>query len=134
MMMGLGQFVFSLDTLGYQDLQRQTQWRHPSNSRVGARAARQSIGPGDDAITLQGLLLPGLAGDIGSLDELREMGDTGASWPLVEGTGRVYGMFVIESLNEGQTFQFADGAPRRIEFTLALQRVDDDRTERVVAR
>lgn len=134
MMMGLGQFVFALDTLGYQDLQRQTQWRHPSNSRVGARAARQYIGPGDDTITLQGLLLPGLAGDIGSLDELREMGDTGASWPLVEGTGRVYGMFVIEALNEGQTFQFADGAPRRIEFTLTLQRVDDDRTERVVSQ
>lgn len=131
MMMGLGQFVFSLSTLAYQDLQRQTQWRHPSSSRVGAAPARQFVGPGDDTIALQGLLVPELVGDTGSLDELREMADTGAAWPLVEGTGRVYGFFVIESLSEGHTLFFQDGAARRIEFTLNLARVDDDRVERI---
>lgn len=131
MMMGLGQFVFSLSTLAYQDLQRQTQWRHPSSSRVGAAPARQFVGPGDDSIALQGLLVPELAGDTGSLDELREMADTGAAWPLVEGTGRVCGFFVIESLTEGRTLFFQDGASRRIEFTINLQRVDDDRVERI---
>lgn len=131
MMMGLGQFVFSLSTLAYQDLQRQTQWRHPSSSRVGAAPARQFVGPGDDSIALQGLLVPELAGDTESLDTLRGMADTGAAWPLVEGTGRVYGFFVIESLTEGRTLFFQDGASRRIEFTLNLQRVDDDRVERI---
>ncbi len=41
MLMSLGMFVFSLPTLAYQDMQRQTAWRHPSNSRVGSRAAHQ---------------------------------------------------------------------------------------------
>ena len=38
MMMSLGMFVFGLPTLAYQDMQRQTNWRHPGNSRVGTRA------------------------------------------------------------------------------------------------
>ncbi|WPP47693.1 phage tail protein [Pseudomonas sp. AN-1] len=131
MMMCLGQFVFSLSTLAYQDFQRQTQWRHPSNSRVGARPARQFAGPGDDTITLQGLLAPELTGSIESLDKLREMADTGSAWPLVEGTGRVYGLYAIEGLNEGRTLFFQDGAARRIEFTVNLVRVDDDRVDRM---
>lgn len=131
MMMCLGQFVFSLSTLAYQDFQRQTQWRHPSNSRVGARPARQFAGPGDDTIALQGLLAPELTGTMESLDTLREMADTGSAWPLVEGTGRVYGLYAIEGLNEGRTLFFQDGAARRIEFTVNLVRVDDDRVDRM---
>ena len=129
MMMSLGQFVFSLGTAAYQDLQRQTQWRHPSSSRVGVRPARQYAGQGDDSITLQGLIAPEVSGKIESLDTLREMGDAGSAWPLVEGTGRIYGQYVIEGLTEGQTLHFPDGAPRRIDFSLSLQRIDDDQAE-----
>jgi phage protein U len=131
MMMAFGQFVFSLDTLAYQDLQRQTSWRHPSNSRVGARPARQFVGPGEETMNLNGLLLPGFAGDTGSLDELRAMGAAGAAWPLVDGTGIVYGQFVIESLNETRSLFHRDGSARRIEFQLQLARVDDDRIDAI---
>lgn len=131
MMMALGQFVFSLDTLAYQELQRQTKWRHPSNSRVGARPARQFAGPGDETMHLNGLLLPGLAGSTVSLDALRAMGDTGSAEPLVDGTGTVYGQFVIEALNQTASVLRRDGTARRIEFQLQLTRVDDNRTTQV---
>lgn len=131
MMMAFGQFVFSLGTLAYQDLQRQTSWRHPSTSRVGARPARQYLGPGDESINLSGLLLPDFAGHPGTLDELRAMGAAGAAWPLVDGTGIVYGLFVIESLNETRTLFYRDGQARRIEFQLQLARVDDDRIDAI---
>ncbi|MOA68720.1 Phage P2 GpU [compost metagenome] len=52
------------------------------------------------------------------------MADTGLSWPLIEGTGFIYGMFVITSLSKTRTVFFKDGAARRIEFTLSLKRVD----------
>lgn len=133
MMMCLGQFVFSLSTLAYQDFQRQTQWRHPSNSRVGARPARQFAGPGDDTITLQGLLVPELTGSQDSLDQLRAMAATGSAWPLVEGTGRIYGLYAIEAINEGKTLFFQDGAARRTEITINLVRVDDDQVDRMGA-
>lgn len=125
MMLSLGQFVFSLDTLAYQQLQRATDWRHAANSRVGARAASQFVGPGDDKITLNGVLLPELAGKRTSLDTVRDMGGQGAAWSLVDGNGVVYGAFVLLSVNETSTLFFADGTPRRIEFTLELRRVDD---------
>ena len=129
MMHSLGMFVFSLSTLAYQELQRQTNWRHASNSRVGAPPALQFVGRGDDTITLPGIILPELAGSVLSLDALRLMANTGKAWPMVEGTGRIYGLWVIESLSETKTVFFRDGTPRRIEFTLTLKRTDDDRID-----
>lgn len=125
MMLALGMFVFSLHTAAYQEMQRQTDWRHPSSSRVGAQPARQFLGRGDDAITLPGVILPELAGSALSLDALRLMADTGKAWPMVEGSGRIYGLWVIESISETRTLFFRDGTPRRIEFTLSLKRIDD---------
>ena len=125
MMMALGMFVFSLETLAYQEFQRQTDWRHGSTSRIGTNPARQYLGRGDDSITLPGVLLPALAGSPLSLDTLRMMADTGKAWPLVEGTGRILGIWVIEDISETRTLFFRDGAARRIEFTLKLARIDD---------
>jgi phage protein U len=125
MMMALGLFVFGMHTVAYQELQRQTDWRHPSTSRVGTNPARQFLGRGDDTITLPGVLVSGLAGTQISLDTLRKMADTGKAWPLIEGTGRIYGIYVIESISETRSYFFKDGAARRIEFNLTLQRVDD---------
>lgn len=129
MMMALGMFVFSLRTAAYQELQRQTDWRHASNSRIGAAPARQFVGRGEDAITLPGIIFPELAGSALSLDAIRLMANTGKAWPMVEGTGRIYGLWVIESLSENKTIFFSDGTPRRIEFTLSLKRTDDDRID-----
>jgi phage protein U len=129
MMMALGLFIFSLETLAYQEFQRQTHWRHGSTSRIGTNPARQFLGRGDDSITLPGVLLPALAGSALSLDTLRTMADTGKAWPLIEGTGKIYGIWVIESLSETRTLFFKDGAARRIEFTLQLTRIDDGRLD-----
>ena len=129
MMLSLGMFVFGMSTLAYQEFRRQTEWRHASTSRIGAPPARQYIGRGDDSITLPGVLVPELCGSTLSLDTLRLMADTGKAWPLVEGTGRIYGLWVIESLEETRTLFFQDGAARRIEFTLSLKRLDEGRAD-----
>ncbi|MBA1187553.1 phage tail protein [Pseudomonas entomophila] len=129
MMLALGLFVFSLPTLAYQEMQRQTAWRHASSDRVGAQPALQFLGRGDDTITLPGVLMPELAGSTLSLDALRHMADTGKAWPLVEGTGRLLGLWVIDGLSETRTLFFRDGAARRIEFSLSLRRVDDGKVD-----
>ena len=129
MMMALGMFVFSLETLAYQEFQRQTDWRHGSTSRIGTNPARQYLGRGDDSITLPGVLLPGLAGSPLSLDTLRMMADTGKAWPLIGGTGRIYGTWVVTSISETQQIFFEDGTPRRYEFTINLKRIDDGRID-----
>jgi len=129
MMMTLGLFVFHLRTLAYQEFQRQTAWRHPTQSRIGVAPTTQFLGKGDDTITLSGTLMPELAGSTLSLSALRLMADQGMAWPLIEGTGMIYGLFVIESLSETRTVFFKDGAARHIDFTLNLRRVDDSAIE-----
>jgi phage protein U len=125
MMMILGMFVFSLPTLAYQELQRQTEWKHPNTSRVGARDAHQFTGKGDDTITLSGWIAPELTGSVYSLDALRLMADTGKSWILIQGTGRIFGSFVITSMTEGRTVLGQDGDAGRIEFSITLKRTDE---------
>lgn len=128
-LMTLGLFVFDLPTLAYHQLQRRTTWRHATSERVGARAAGQFVGPGEDDITLTGMLAPIAFGDPGSLDDLRAMGDSGQAWPLVDGAGRVYGAFVIAGLDETQRSIMDNGVARISDFTLSLRRMDDDLPE-----
>lgn len=129
MMMALGQFVFSLETAPYQNFQQQIGWRHPSNNRVGRRPARQFLGQDDETISLDGVLLPELTGGDNTLEQLSAMGNAGAAYVLIEGTGRYYGMFVMEGLTVTRTYFFQDGKARRIEFSLKLARVDDEEEE-----
>lgn len=128
MMMALGLFVFGLRTVPYQQLQRQLTWRHPSNSVVGLRPKRQFVGPGDETITLTGVLYPSITGGKISLDTLAMMAEDGKAWPLVEGTGVYYGLYVIEEISETHSVFFPDGAARKIEFSIKLTRVDDDKS------
>jgi hypothetical protein len=129
MMMALGLFVFATSTLPYQQLQRSTSWRHPSNSRLGLRPSRQYLGPGDDNITLSGTLYPEVTGGRISLALVRAMAETGSAWPLIEGSGAFYGLWVIESIDETGSVFFKDGSARKIDFSLKLARVDDEQLD-----
>lgn len=124
--MALGVFTFSLSNLAYQDLKRSTTWRHGQTPRFGARPANQFAGPEEDKITLSGLVYAGVAGRMSALQDLRDMGDTGAAWPLVTGYGEMLGAYVLESVEEGQSVFMDDGRPRKADFTVQLRRVDDD--------
>ncbi|MFX6133636.1 phage tail protein [Acinetobacter baumannii] len=121
MMMIFGMFVFSIPTATYQQLQRTTSWRHVSNSRVGDMPAYQFTGKGEDVITLDGSIVPEFGSQM-SLTALRLMGDTGKSFPLIAGNGKIYGLWVLKSVNETQSYFFKDGTPRKIEFTLTLEK------------
>ncbi|QDQ87649.1 phage tail protein [Alcaligenaceae bacterium SJ-26] len=129
MLMALGMFVFSIGTAAYQSLQRQTTWRHAKNSRIGARAGYQYVGPGEDTITLQGWMAPGQVGSASSIGYLRDMGNTGKAFVLVDGLGVFHGIYVITSLDETRTVFDRVGQPRKIEFSLSLERIDEDKAD-----
>ncbi|UTH73333.1 phage tail protein [Chromobacterium sp. IIBBL 290-4] len=124
-MMALGMFVFMMDTLPYQEFKQKFAWRWPSNSRVGRRPAYQFLGADEECITLSGRLLPELTGGDTALSLLKLMADQGKAWPLIEGTGAIYGFYVVESLDIGKQEFFSDGKARAIDFTLSLKRTDD---------
>jgi len=128
MMLTLGLFVFQLQTVPYQSLQRNVDYRWSSNSRVGQRPALQFLGVNEEKITLSGVLMPEITGGRISLLALHLMADEGKAWPLLEGTGTIYGMFVVNSISETHTEFFSDGSARSIEFSLTLTRVDESLT------
>ena len=125
MMLALGMFVFMRQTLPHQTLQRDAEYRWPSNSRVGKRDSFQFLGPGEEKITLAGTLYPELTGGKLTMTAIRLMADQGRAWPLLDGTGTIYGMYVINNISETGSLLFADGTPRKIDFTLTLTRVDE---------
>jgi len=125
MMLALGMFVFMRQTLPYQNMQRETSYRWPSNSRIGKRDAFQFLGVGEEKITLSGVLYPELTGGRLTMTTVRQMADEGRAWPLLDGSGTIYGMYVINSVSETGSLFFADGSPRKIDFTLTLTRVDE---------
>ncbi|MFY0399956.1 phage tail protein [Brevundimonas naejangsanensis] len=126
MLLALGMFVFGMDSLVYNQIQRRRSWRHPTNDRVGARPAGQFAGPGEDVITLPGVLAPGLTGRREALDELAAMADAGEAYTLVDGDGEHFGAYVITDLDETRRHITIDSQPRLIDFTLTLKRMDDD--------
>ncbi|MCI2970109.1 phage tail protein [Klebsiella quasipneumoniae] len=126
MMMVFGLFVFELRTLPYQQLQLSHNWRHVKNDRVGRSAKWQYVGAGENQLTLGGLLYPEITGGNLSLGAVSTMAYAGLAWPLIDGVGSIYGMYVITGLQE--THQEFDryGKAKKIGFTLSLQRVDED--------
>jgi len=122
-MMALGMFVFSLPTLAYQVQQRKSGWRHARSGRVGALDATQFLGRENDKISLSGAAYAELMAGRASLDQLRDMAAEGKAWPLVDGTGRVHGAFVITDIDEGLKEFFPDGTPRKIDFSIELLEV-----------
>lgn len=78
MMLALGMFVFMRQTLPHQTLQRDAEYRWPSNSRVGKRDSFQFLGPGEEKISLAGTLYPELTGGKLTMTAIRLMADQGA--------------------------------------------------------
>lgn len=125
MMMAYGLFVFTLSTIPYQEMKRQLSWRYGSNTRNGLRPSKQFLGPDDEPITLSGTLAPELSGGRVSLKLLEMMAAKGKAWPLIEGSGTIYGMYVMDSLETTGTYLHQDGTPRKIDFSISLKRADN---------
>lgn len=121
-LMSFGLFVFGLESIAPDGFQRSRSWRHASTDRFLARPARQFAGPGEDVVTLYGSLIPEIAGSFGAIDQLAEMAGTGDPQPLVDGAGRQWGEFVLVKLDETGSNIIAGGIPRRVDFTIELQR------------
>lgn len=126
-MMTLGDYRFSLPTAAYQNLRRSVEYRWPAQERAGRRPARQFTGIGADTIDLDGVIYPHYRGGLGQLDALRALAGKGKPLILTDGTGKVWGKFCIERVEETQGNFFGDGTPRKQEFRLSLAHYGEDR-------
>lgn len=123
--LALGTFVFQLRTLPLEQLQRSREFRHPTIDRVGARPASQYTGPGEDTVTLSGVMPIEFSGGMVPVDTLAAIANSGESRMLVTGYGEVLGAYVIVSIEETHRHLLGDGMPRVVDYTVKLRRVDD---------
>lgn len=123
----LGAFRFSLDSAAYQSLSRTAQYRWAAQERLGREPASQFLGPGEETLTLDGVLHPHHRGGLGQIERMRALAGQGRPLLLVDGTGRIHGNWVILAVEETGAALLPDGTPRRIAFRLSLRRYGDDR-------
>ena len=132
MLASLGLFVFEPFKVAFDELQQKINYRYGTGNAVGVRPSMQYIGPDNDTISFSGVVYPELAGsNVASIDELIAMGNTGKTYALLDGTGRFYGMFYIESINRNQSHLLTNGSPRKIGFDISLKLQDDNNRESV---
>jgi len=121
--MSLGMFAFEAATLPFNEVTRSQEWSFGEAQRVGDRPAMQFLGPAAEKITISGTLLPGL-GAYSGIETLRDMADVGEAHPLLDGAGRVFGLYRIDTIDERGGFHLGNGVPRRVDFAIDLTRVD----------
>ncbi len=121
-MMRLGDYKFTLPLAVYQTLERSTEWKWPSQTRFLQGPSSQFVGNGEDRITLNGVIFPERLGGSKQIDRIREMGDMGQTYLLIGGTGKIFGFWIIEGVDEKQSLFAAFGTPRKQEFIIKLRK------------
>lgn len=126
-MMALGEYRFALATAPYQRMTRQIEARWSAQARIGREPAHQYLGQGVETIALEGVVYPAHRGGLRQVEEMKEQARRGEPLMMTDGTGFVWGRWVIRSIRETRQVFFADGAPRAIEFSADLAFYGEDR-------
>lgn len=118
----LGLFVFHMNTIPFQNISRSQTWKHPHQNVVGSMPPSQFTGKDPDEINIKAELRPEITGGENTVEFVRQMADTGQAHPLIMGTGKLMGSFVITNIQEDQSELMWDGKPRSISFTMTLKK------------
>lgn len=122
----LGSFQFDLPSGVPQTLERSADYRWEGQDRILREPAYQFIGPGNQEITLDGVLYPGFTGRTSTMETLRTLAAKGEPQMLTDGLGKVYGKWAIGSIREGLAVFAPGGGARQITFSIRLSRYGED--------
>ena len=123
-MMQFGLFQFSLDNAAYQSLSRSSEYRWARQARIGSNDALQFTGYGPETIEVSGVIYPHFMGGLKQVDKMRLQAGLGVPLPLATGAGKILGLWVVETITEGQTIFERRGKPLRQEFSMRMARYD----------
>lgn len=125
-MMALGRYRFSIDTAAFEEFTRSQSWRWAAQERLGRVPAQQFIGPGEDRVTLKGVIFPIWRGGLNQTARLSDEAGRGEPLEMVDAFGRGYGRWCITSLSQTRSTFLPGGVPKRIEYTIALIAYGED--------
>jgi phage protein U len=123
-MLRLGSINFALNTAVYQQMQRTAEYRWPGQERFGQLDALQFTGPGEETMTLPGVIYPEFKGSANAIANFRTLASLGQPQTLLDFTGKLYGNWVIVRVEETRSEFALLGVPRKIEFSITLKRFD----------
>jgi len=126
-MMALGTFRFGVNAAAYQSFKRSASFRWEKVDRAGRAPALQFLGPDAQEITLEGVIYPAFKGGLRQVEGMRAVAGLGQPLMLVDGLGWIWERWAITSVEEHKSVFLADGAPRKIEFSLSLRAYGRDR-------
>lgn len=118
--MALGEFVFGLSSgFPYERLSRKTTGGWVDLDIISSKPLSHNTGQGLESLRLSGK--GGWSAVMAKVDELRAMANARVPYTLVDGVGRVWGRWRIDSVSEDQERVIDDGTATSLGWTLELQ-------------
>lgn len=122
------------DTPNFKTIQADSNYNWVAQQRLSRDPAMQFTGPGEETLSIEGILYPHLFGGFGTLQGLTEAGRRGDIMKLVMFSPLDAGMagviypdnVVIRRIKRTHTHFLHDGQAAKIEFNLELVRYGDD--------
>lgn len=123
-MMALGSFRFSIDSLILERIDRRLPLRHIDQDLVGREPGSQYLGPGSERIQLPALIYPVFlpGGGLTQLESMRQTAMAGTPLMLAAATGRVLGRFTIREVHENREHLLAGAVAQKVSATIDLAR------------
>ena len=122
-LLALGPVVFSAETLPPVATRRGSRYRWASHEPLGAAPRREFIGTGDDTMTLNVVMGQGLGRRV-AIDALRLLASRGEAHVLADATGRLYGWWCVQGVQELSRRYTASFQPLRSTVRVELIRSD----------
>ena len=120
MLLQLGQFVFNISDLAFQDLIQTSSYRWESQLPIGSHPLQQFMGPGSKTVTLKGVSFPPYFGKANQLEKLKAIAAIGEPMLMLDGQNNARGKWCIKKINETKTIFDNEGIPSKLEFDIEL--------------
>jgi uncharacterized protein len=123
-LLSLGQHLFEVEGLNFNEISRSLKASVASISRLGGRPAKQFTGIDDETITIKGLIFNEVEGGRSSYEAVKA--DLIKGLPLLlcgsaaAGTGRVFGLVFITGIDDEASHFGPDGYGRKVSFSIEL--------------
>lgn len=134
-MMNWGGIKFVHTGLTFDQASRSEVFNWATIERMGVkrRPAKQFVGPGDDTLTLSGVIFtlynPGGGAQVigtNQLEQLRKKGSEGSPAILMDGVGNIKGKYILTKIDSVQTNFHRAGIHLKETYTLSFERYGDD--------
>ena len=121
-LLSLGGIIFEVAPINLHEIETTVGADYAEKDVVGAAKPREYMGEADTTITLSGKMFPQKFGGLGGFAALQLMAQLGVPQMVVQGSGAVWGFYLIDKVTRTDTYLDAGGVGRIVEFEINLIR------------